>query len=172
MSSMDAPPATTTAIRPRVTYLVKRLELAVRSQLDQATGEVGLTTPQYAALSSLLARPGTTSAELARMSFISAQAMNEMVGALERKGLIRRESSPRHRRQLRIFLTEHGQECLRQCEERADQVERRMFADLSAEEQRTLARLLRKCSDALARDRAARQRTAPDRLPDGGAAGE
>jgi DNA-binding MarR family transcriptional regulator len=135
-----------------VTYLVKRLELAVRAQLDQATSEVGLTTPQYAALSSLLVRPGTTSAELARMSFISAQAMNQMVGALERKGLIRRETSPHHKKQLRIFLTEYGQECLGQCEERADQVERRMFAGLSMQERRTFARLLRACSKALTSD--------------------
>lgn len=149
LSSMTAPADETSRPHPRVTYLVKRLELAVRSHLDQATSEFGLTTPQYAALSSLLVKPGTTSAELARMSFTSAQAMNEMVGALERKGLIRREPSPHHKRQRRIFLTEHGQECLRLCEERAEEVEQRMFAELSTEEQRTLPRLLRKCSDAL-----------------------
>ncbi|MGW1563009.1 MarR family winged helix-turn-helix transcriptional regulator [Streptomyces sp. NPDC002144] len=147
-----------------MTYLVKRLELAVRSHLDQATSEVGLTTPQYAALSSLLVRPGTTSAELARMSFISAQAMNEMVGALERKGLIRREASPHHRKQRRIFLTEHGQECLRQCEERADEVEQLMFTELSGHEQQTLARLLRKCSDALTQDRAPERRASAGSL--------
>ncbi|GHF34689.1 DNA-binding MarR family transcriptional regulator [Amycolatopsis bartoniae] len=145
-------PEDTSRSQPRVTYLVKRLEQAVRSHLDEATGEVGLTTPQYAALSSLLTRPGTTSAELARMAFTSAQAMNQMVATLERKGLIRRESLPHHRKQLGIFLTDHGLECLRLCEERADQVEKRMFADLSAAEQRTLARLLRKCSSALAGD--------------------
>jgi DNA-binding MarR family transcriptional regulator len=135
-----------------MTYLVKRLELAVRAHLDQAIGEIGLTTPQYAALGALLMRPGTSSAELARMSFVSAQAMNEMVGILERKGLIRREVSPSNRRRLLIFLTEHGKECLRQCETRADQVERVLFAPLSAEERETLARLLRKCSDTHAAD--------------------
>jgi DNA-binding MarR family transcriptional regulator len=147
--------------RPRVTYLVKRLEQAVRSHLDEATIELGLTTPQYAALSSLQARPGTTSAELARMAFTSAQAMNQMVAALERKGLIQRESSPHHRKQLGIFLTDRGQECLRLCEERADEVERRMFANLSASEQRTLARLLRRCSSALADDPVAQPNGAP-----------
>lgn len=149
MSSVDVSTPSLRATRPRATYLVKRLELAVRSHLDQATSEVGLTTPQYAALSSLLVRPGSTSAELARMSFVSPQSMNEMIGTLERNGLIRREASPQHRKQRLIYLTEHGQGCLRQCEERADRVEQRMFAGLSTGEQRTLIRLLRTCADAL-----------------------
>ena len=138
-----------TAVRPRVTYLVKRLEQAVRAYLDEATMEIGLTTPQYAALSSLDAKPGLSSAELARLSFISAQAMHQMVAAMERKGLIRREAAPHHRKQLRIFLTEHGGACLRHCEERADELERSMFAGMSPAERNTLARLLRKCSDSL-----------------------
>jgi DNA-binding MarR family transcriptional regulator len=148
---MDVQAANSRTTQPRVTYLVKRLELAVRSQLDKATSEVGLTTPQYAALSSLLVRPGSTSAQLARMSFVSPQAMNEMIATLERNGLIRREASPHHRKQRLIFLTEHGLACLRQCEERADHVEERMFAGLTADEQQTLARLLRTCADALTR---------------------
>ncbi|MEV4645006.1 MarR family transcriptional regulator [Saccharopolyspora sp. NPDC049357] len=138
-----------TPARPRATYLVKRLEQAVRSHLDEATMEIGLTTPQYAALSSLDSKPGLSSAELARLSFISAQAMNQMVGAMERKGLIRREAASHHRKQLRIFLTDHGRECLRQCDDRADELERRMFADLSEAEQVTLVSLLRRCSDSL-----------------------
>lgn len=141
-----------TPVRTRATYLIKRLEMAVRSHLDRATSDVGLTTPQYTALSSLLARPGITSAELARMAFITAQAMNEMVGALERKGLIRRDTSPHNRKQLRIFLTDHGRECVRQCDARADVVERQMFDHLSVEDQQTLTRLLRACADALTRN--------------------
>ncbi|MFD0692413.1 MarR family winged helix-turn-helix transcriptional regulator [Actinomadura fibrosa] len=148
---MDGSDATRRGGHPRTTYLVKRLELAVRAHLDQAIGELGLTTPQYAALSALPAKPGVSSADLARLSFVSPQAMNEMVGILERKGLIRREASPRHRRRLGIFLTEHGQECLRQCEERADQVEEVLFAALSAQERQTLDRLLRRCCDTLDR---------------------
>lgn len=149
MSTVTSPSAAPGASPPRVTYLVKRLEMALRSNLDEATSGLGLTTPQYAALSSLLQRPGVTSAELARMSFTSAQAAHQMISSMARRGLIRREVSPHHRKELRIFLTDHGRECLRHCEERADLLEQVMFADLSAEEQATLARLLGKCSDAL-----------------------
>lgn len=150
---MDASEAVPKQGRPRTTYLVKRLELAVRAHLDQAIGEIGLTTPQYAALSALPLKPGITSAELARLSFVSPQAMNEMVGVLERKGLIRRQASPQNKKRLGIFLTEHGEDCLRQCEKRADQVEEILFAELSVKEHQTLDRLLRKCTDPFARDR-------------------
>lgn len=135
--------------QPRVTYLVKRLETAIRSNLDEMTGDLGLNTPQYAALSSLLQRPGATSAQLARMSFTSAQAAHQMIRSLEGKGLIRREPSLHHRKELQIYLTEYGRECLRRCDEQADRLEEAMFADLGAEDQATLVRLLRACSNAL-----------------------
>lgn len=142
--------ATTSASRhPRVTYLVKRLEMAVRSNLDQLTSELDISTPHYAALSSLLQKPGMTSAELARVSFVSAQAAHQMINVMERKGLVRREVSPHHRKELQIFLTDHGRECLRQCDERVEQVENLMFASLSPEEQHILADLLARCSRAL-----------------------
>lgn len=153
MSTMSSSaPAAARGERPRATYLVKRLEQGVRAYLDDATMEIGLTTPQYAALSLLDLKPGLLSAELARLSFISPQAMNQMVGAMERKGLIRREVAPHHRKQLRIFLTDYGRECLRQCDEFADELERSMFSGLSPVEQDTFRRLLRKCSDSLGRD--------------------
>ena len=50
----------------RVTYLAKRLESAVRRDLDAAMQAQGLTTPQYAALSILRRHPGLSSAQLAR----------------------------------------------------------------------------------------------------------
>lgn len=144
MTTSDA-----TATRPRVTYLLKRLEQAVRAHLDEALTEIGLTAPQYAALSALDLKPGLSSAELARLSLISPQAMHQMVSAMERKGLIRREVAQHHRKQLRIFLTEHGRHCLRQCDERADELEQRMFENLSLDEQKTLAYLLRMCTNSL-----------------------
>lgn len=146
---MTLPGGTSGRRYPRVTYLVKRLEMAVRSNLDQLTSELDISTPHYAALSSLLQKPGMTSAELARMSFVSAQAAHQMINVMERKGLVRREVSPHHRKELQIFLTERGRECLRQCDERMEQVENLMFASLSPEEQHILADLLTRCSKAL-----------------------
>lgn len=91
-------------------YLVKQVELAVRSRLDEATATLGLTSLQYTALTVLKRRPGLTSADLARNSFVRAQTMAQMTSYLEGKGLIRREDDPQSKRQFLLFLTPEGVE--------------------------------------------------------------
>lgn len=149
MTSADLA-ATRTA--PRLTYLVKRLELAVRAGLDTATTAQGVTTPQYAALSVLRMRPGISCAALARMSFVSAQAMSEMVAALEGKGLIRREPDLNRRKMLQLFLTERGQALLEACDSQVDEVEARMLARLEPAQVRAFAEALRLCTEGLTAD--------------------
>ena len=115
---------------PRGTYLVKRLESAVRQSLDTVLQAHGLTTPQYAALSILRRQPGLSSAQLARRSFVTPQSMQTMVAAFVRAGLVERKPDPEHQRVLRLFLTEAGAGVLARGQEAADQVERRMLAGL------------------------------------------
>ncbi|PQP25104.1 MarR family transcriptional regulator [Rhodococcus opacus] len=115
----------------RVTYLVKRLESAVRRDLDAAMQAQGLTTPQYAALSILQRNPGLSSAQLARRSFVTAQSMQVMVAAFVRSGYVERHPDPDKQRVLRNYLTEAGLDVLARCEEAADHIEERMLAGLS-----------------------------------------
>ena len=115
----------------RVTYLVKRLESAVRRDLDAAMQVQGLTTPQYAALSILQRNPGLSSAQLARRSFVTAQSMQVMVAAFVRSGYVERHPDPDKQRVLRNYLTEAGLDVLARCEEAADHIEERMLAGLS-----------------------------------------
>lgn len=147
---MTSPHGAATRTTPRLTYLVKRLELAVRAGLDTVTSAQGLTTPQYAALSVLRQRPGISSAALARMSFVSAQAMGEMVMTLEGKGLIRREPDPNHRKMLRLFLTGRGETLLEACDAAVDEVEARMVAQLGPAQVSAFADALRRCTEGLA----------------------
>ncbi|UXF67268.1 MarR family winged helix-turn-helix transcriptional regulator [Rhodococcus qingshengii] len=116
----------------RATYLVKRLESAVRQDLDARMQAQGLTTPQYAALSILLRSPGLSSAQLARRSFVTAQSMQVMVTAFVRNGYIERRPDPEKQRILRNYLTAEGTEVLSRCESEADAMEDRMLAGLSA----------------------------------------
>jgi DNA-binding MarR family transcriptional regulator len=123
-------PAPDTRTAPRATYLVKRLELAVRGEIESLMRPLGLTTHQYTALSVLARHPGLSSAQLARRSFISPQAANEIVSMMERKGLVVREADPRNRRILRMSLTDAGEVALRAGDELVDELEDRMFARL------------------------------------------
>ncbi len=53
-----------------VGYQLKRAQHALRIQMDNALREVGLTTPQYAALSAIEATPGLSGNKLARQCFV------------------------------------------------------------------------------------------------------
>jgi DNA-binding MarR family transcriptional regulator len=130
---------------PRLTYLVKQAELAIRSELDRIIRRCGVTTLQYTALSVLDRSPGLSSAQLARRSFVTAQAGNEMIASLERKGLIERYADTGNRRILSTYLTAQGRAVLGSCDEQADELEARMLASLGPVAQLKLRRGLEAC---------------------------
>jgi DNA-binding MarR family transcriptional regulator len=115
-------------------YLVKRTELAVRARLDELLRPAGITALQYTALTVLERHDGISAAQLARDSFVTAQSMADMVRALESRGLIRREPNPANRRERLILLDEPGRRLLAEYAGPARALEKRMVADLSAEE--------------------------------------
>ncbi|MGH2842802.1 MAG: MarR family winged helix-turn-helix transcriptional regulator, partial [Solirubrobacteraceae bacterium] len=86
-------------------YLVKQIELAVRSRLDDLVRPAGLTALQYTALTVLERNTDLSSAQLARRSFVTSQAMADMITALETRDLIYRYRDPADRRRLVISLT-------------------------------------------------------------------
>src|SRR6476660_3142466 len=94
--------------RPTLLYLMKQVEMAVRSELDDLARPVGLTALQYTALTVLERHPDLTSAHLARHSFVTSQSMADMVTTLLDRGLIDRHRDPADRRRLVIALTPAG----------------------------------------------------------------
>jgi DNA-binding MarR family transcriptional regulator len=131
-------------------YLIKRTELAVRARLEELLKPAGITALQYTALTVLQRHDGISAAQLARDSFVTAQSMADMVRALERRGLIRREPNPANRRERLILLADGGRQLLAEYAEPARRLEERMVADLSAEEvgvfRRSLVRTWRSLS--------------------------
>ena len=67
-----------------------------------------ITVPQYTALTVLEQHDDMSAAQLARHTFVTAQAMEGVVGALQSAGLIVRHRDPENRRRLVISLTEKG----------------------------------------------------------------
>ena len=67
-----------------------------------------------------------------------------MVGALNKRGLIRRTPHPRDGRAMSLHLTPPGEKLMREAEKTANQLEREATIRLSAAECDTLMRLLRK----------------------------
>lgn len=130
-------------------YLVKQVELAVRSRLDEVLAARELTSLQYTALTVLERHPGTTAAALARNSFVRAQTMAQMVGYLEERGLVARRLDPDNRRQHLIFLTAEGQGALDDLRERVEALEALALSGLTQAESLQLRAALRSVRVAL-----------------------
>jgi DNA-binding MarR family transcriptional regulator len=137
------------ATRARVGYLVYRVERRLRSRLDQATREHGVTTTEYVTLSVLRERDGLSSAELARWAFVTPQAMNLVIGSLERRRLVKRKPDRRHRRVLRASVTPKGHQLLEACDRSMDRIEADMLRDLPPEAVDALRSALGSCAHAL-----------------------
>jgi DNA-binding MarR family transcriptional regulator len=131
-------------------YLVKQLELAIRTRLDAVVSGGGLTVQQYTAMTVLERTPGLTAAELARNSFVRAQTMAEVISELEQRQLIGREPDPRNQRRYLTTLTDRGAALLDSLRPAVEAVEAGMTARLSAKEVGDLRRLLRSCRETLA----------------------
>ncbi|HEY0532920.1 MAG TPA: MarR family transcriptional regulator [Actinoplanes sp.] len=121
-----------TATVPSLLYLVKQLELSVRARLTDLVRPAGITALQYTALTVLERHDGLSTAQLARNSFVTAQAMADMVAALEARGLIRRERNPGNRREMLIYLTVQGTTRLKELAEPVRRLEEEMTRDLDA----------------------------------------
>jgi DNA-binding MarR family transcriptional regulator len=148
-TSRDGTSASSGAAPPRLSYLVFRLERRIRAHLDEALARHGVTTTEYMALSELRLRDGPSSAQLARIAFVSAQAMNLVIRDLERRGLVHRRPDPRGGRILRVGLTRAGLTTLRRCDRALDQIEQVMLAALDDQERKALAGHLAECARAL-----------------------
>jgi DNA-binding MarR family transcriptional regulator len=118
------------ATAPRTIYLVKMLDIAVRAGLEQRLQEFQLTGAQYTVLSLLSTRDNLSSADLSRRFLVTPQSMNEMITALERKGLVSRQEDEGNRRILRVKLTPHGQAILKKCDKQVDSLEAEFFGAL------------------------------------------
>ncbi|GAA2454193.1 MarR family winged helix-turn-helix transcriptional regulator [Actinomadura vinacea] len=126
----DGPKAGDAKAPPSLLYMVKRLELAVRSRLEELVRPAGITALQYTALTVLERHSGRSAAQLARDSFVTAQSIADLVRALESRDLVRRERNPANRRELLIHLTDAGRELLAGLAEPVRRLEERMIDDV------------------------------------------
>lgn len=134
---------------PSLLYMVKQVELVVRSHLDDLVRPSGITALQYTALTVLERHDGLSAAQLARDSFVTAQSIADLVRSLENRGLVRRERNPKNRRELLILLTEQGRALLAQHAGPVRDLEERMVRDLTAHQTEQFRQALTRAWHAL-----------------------
>lgn len=130
-------------------YAIKQLELGLRPRFLEASAAAGMTGAQYTALTVLQRRPGITSSELARRSFVRAQTMAATIDPLLDQALVRRELDPTHARRKLLFITEAGEEMIHRLSPPIRDLEELLVAELSPEEREQFADYLRRCRHAL-----------------------
>lgn len=138
---------------PGLGYLVKWAERALRADLDAALRPLGVSTPAYTALSVLRGSGALSSAQLARRSFVSAQAMHPIVTELEAKGWVRHPPGPARGRAREVVLTPRGRTLLVACDRACGAVEAAIFGALSGPQRLQLRRLLDEALAGAARAR-------------------
>ena len=122
----------TARTEPGVSYAVARLHQRLFAGITERVAPYGLTTLQFTTLS-VLSRHGAplSTSQLARRAFMTPQSMSEVIHALERKGLIKRNPHPNHRRTLPATLTAKGRRLLAECDEAVSGFEDAMLAGFS-----------------------------------------
>jgi len=128
---------------PRFSYAVATLERSIRRSLGAVLRPFDVTVAEYTALSLIRRRDGYSNAELARRSFVSPQAMHEMISSLEERGLLERAPSRSHRSMRHTHLTDRGRELLDRCNTAVDAMEETMLSGVSASHRSEAIALLR-----------------------------
>ena len=123
-------------------YLLRQAQGATRLATERSLADLGVTSPQFVVLTMLKAYPGLSGADLARVAMLTPQTVGVIIRNLERDGAIRKTPHPVHGRMLQWKVTPRGAALLARCRRRAQAIERRLAAGLSASAQRLIRRWL------------------------------
>ena len=123
-------------------YLLYRVMAALRPQVNAELRPLGLGLPEFVCLRVLSTSPGRSSAELARDTNVSPQAMNIVLRGLQDRDVVTRPASVSSGRALPAQLTAKGRALLKRAEAAVSTAEERMMSHLSEDERRALKRLL------------------------------
>ena len=123
-------------------FLLYRVVAALRPQVAAELKPLGLSLPELVCMRILSMHPGLTSAELARGTNVSAQAANQVLHALEERGVLTRRASTPAGRAMPARLTRRGKALLTRAEAAVHVADQRILTRLTADEQRHLKQLL------------------------------
>ena len=157
-----------TPVEP-VGYLLMRVHRALRAMIDDTLRPHGFTMPQVAVMFALGRKSGLSTADLARLAYVTPQAMGEVLAGLEAKGFVVRRAHDSHGRIQPAALTASGLEARNLCHDVLERAERQMLSDLSSDERRMLGSTLERClvglddpsAEPAARDGSIRPRARP-----------
>jgi DNA-binding MarR family transcriptional regulator len=123
-------------------YLLYRVGAVLRPEVSAVLRPLRMTLPEFVCLRILSLSPGLSSAELARHTNVTPQAMNTVLRKLEEMGAVVRPESVSSGRALPASLTSQGRALLKRAEGAVRLADARILEKLSAAQQREFKRML------------------------------
>lgn len=123
-------------------YLLRQAGAAHRLRMERALADVNVTPPQFMVLTMLVAYPGLSNADVARLAMLTPQTVSVIVANLLRTGAIARRPHAVHGRIQHIDVTGQGKALLKQCRARVKAIEQQMLTGFDAEEESVIRRWL------------------------------
>jgi DNA-binding MarR family transcriptional regulator len=113
---------------PLLSYIIGRLDRAIRNRLLEILEPLELSIPQFTTMSVLRRRPGLSNAQLARRALILPQSMIQVIAVLEARKLVERAPDPSHNRVLQTRLTAAGLALVEKAEDAIREIESKLLA--------------------------------------------
>lgn len=127
-----------------VGYNARRATLVIVGEFMRRMAVYDLRVVDFSVLSLIAHNPGITSKQLCNTLGIQAPNLVSMIGALEQRDLIKRLPHPNDGRAVGLHLTEAGEQLIRKAEKTAAHLELDATSKLTADERKTLMKLLKK----------------------------
>jgi MarR family transcriptional regulator, lower aerobic nicotinate degradation pathway regulator len=127
-------------------HLIRRAHQVSIALFAQETAAFEVTAVQFAILQTLLDSPGTDQITVAQTVALDAATSGSVIGRLEARGWLRRETDAVDKRRKLLWLTAEGRKAANQMKRPAQKVQDRLLAPLTQAEQVQLVALLQKIS--------------------------
>jgi len=123
-------------------HLIRRAHQISWALFLDECAEYNITPVQYSALVAIKERPGVDATRLSALIAFDRSTIGNVIERLENRGLVTRKASAEDKRQKLLFLSEEGQQLLRDVTPLVERVQERILAPLTEEERETFVRLL------------------------------
>ncbi len=123
-------------------HLIRRAQQIAVAEFTRAAADHDVTPVQFAFMNAMMATPGVDQITLANRVAFDAATSGSVIGRLEAKGWVRRESDVQDRRRKLLFVTPEGAAALTRMNAAVARAQQNMLAPLSTADQQTFMRLL------------------------------
>jgi DNA-binding MarR family transcriptional regulator len=123
-------------------FLLRRAHQIAVGIFVEECAAFGLTPPQHSVLIAIGHCPGLDQAALARAIGFDRATVGQVLGGLESRGLVRRESSPTDKRRKTLILTPEGRSLMTKASAAIARTSERLLAPLRENQRRHFVELL------------------------------